>query len=148
MFRHLRDNSSGDLTVYYAVGGSAGTEDYAETLDGSVVIADGQTSATITITPLHDAAAAVEGDESIILSLTADAGYTIGTPSSGEVTIEDVLPGDADGNDAVNDADLSLLLASWDAAPGGLTWQDGDFTGDGDVSDADISWLLAFWDWT
>jgi hypothetical protein len=144
-FTVTRDNSSGELTVHYSIGGTASAADYSETLTGSVVIADGQTSATINITPVHDVNMVVEGDETVILTVTADAAYAIGTPSAGTVTIEDVLPGDANGNDVVNDADLSLLLTSWPGA-GPFTWQQGDFTGDTVVNDSDLSWLLAFWE--
>ena len=146
-FTVTRDSSSGDLTVHYSIGGTAEPEDYAETLTGSVVIGEGQTSATITITPVHDVDTVVEGDETVQLTLTPDAAYTIGTPSGGTVTIKDVLPGDANGNDVVNDSDLSLLLTSW-PGPGPFTWQQGNFTSDPVVNDADLSWLLAFWERT
>ncbi len=86
-FTVSRDNTSGNLVVKYSVGGTAVPADYVETLSGSVTIPDGQPSATITITPVDDSE--VEGNETVILTLTADAAYTIGSPSSGTVTIAD-----------------------------------------------------------
>ncbi|HET6426983.1 MAG TPA: Calx-beta domain-containing protein, partial [Phycisphaerae bacterium] len=77
----------GDLTVSYSVAGTASVGDYSETLSGSVVIPDGQASATITITPVDDGD--VEGDETVTLTLAAGSGYTVGSPSSDTVTIAD-----------------------------------------------------------
>ncbi len=89
-FTVTRDQTSGDLTVYYSIGGTAtNTSDYA-TLTGSVVIADGNSSAVITVTPVDDADH--EGDETVVLTLSTDAAYTIGTPSSDTVTIADDDP--------------------------------------------------------
>jgi hypothetical protein len=50
--------------------------------------------------------------------------------------------GDANGDGAVDDDDLSLLLAHWgqDAA-----WEDGNFNTDAVVNDDDLSLLLANW---
>ena len=54
--------------------------------------------------------------------------------------------GDANLDGAVDDDDLSLLLANW-TGPGGTgkTWATGDFDNNGAVSDADLSFLLANW---
>ena len=79
--------TSGDLTVYYTVGGSASAGDYVEALSGQVTIPDGLSSADITITPVDDSE--VEGDETVTLTLSADAAYTIGSPASDTVTIAD-----------------------------------------------------------
>ncbi len=86
-FTVSRDTTDGALTVYYSVGGTASSGDYSETLSGSVVIADGQSSATIDVTPVDDSE--VEGDETVQLTLSTDAAYTIGTPSQDAVTIAD-----------------------------------------------------------
>ena len=86
-FTVSRDQTSGNLVVYYSVGGTAEAGDYEETLSGQVTILDGQPSATITITPVDDGE--VEGNETVVLTLTADAAYTIGSPSSDTVTIAD-----------------------------------------------------------
>ena len=88
VFTVSRVDPLGDVTVNYSVGGSAtnGT-DYA-TLAGSVTLASGSDSATITVTPIDDGLQ--EGDETLIATLTADpANYAVGTPDSDTVTIAD-----------------------------------------------------------
>jgi hypothetical protein len=86
-FTVSRDDTSGDLVVYYSVGGTAEAGDYEETLSGQVTILDGNPSATITITPVDDGE--FEGYETVVLTLTAHATYGIGSPSSDTVTIAD-----------------------------------------------------------
>jgi Calx-beta domain len=73
------------LTVNFTVGGTAmqGT-DYAS-IGMSVMIPAGSTTANITVTPIDDAT--MEGPETVQLSLTAGAGYTVGSPSAQTVTI-------------------------------------------------------------
>ena len=56
----------------------------------------------------------------------------------------DPIPGDANLDDVVNDADASILAANWQYGPD-ATWGQGDFTGDGIVNDADASILAAHW---
>ncbi|WP_228237049.1 Calx-beta domain-containing protein [Allomuricauda sp. M10] len=81
----VANNTGGPITVNYTVGGSAtATTDYTALL-GSVDIANGQQNATITVTPVNDTT--VEGDETVIVTLTADTGYTVGAPASDTVTI-------------------------------------------------------------
>jgi subtilase family serine protease len=81
------------LTVYYTVGGTAvaGTDYVA--LAGSVTIDAGSAAATIAVTPIDDTA--YESDESVILTVTADNAYGLGSPSQATVTIvSDDLPPD------------------------------------------------------
>ena len=75
----------GDLTVNYTVSGTAVAGDYVETLSGSVTVLDGQTSATIDITPVDDAE--VEAAETVIVTLASGSGYTVGVADSDTVTI-------------------------------------------------------------
>jgi hypothetical protein len=78
------------LTVNYAISGTAtNTTDYA-TLSGSVIIAGGSATATITVTPLVDAL--TEGAETVNLALSANAAYTVGSPRSATVNIFDNSP--------------------------------------------------------
>ncbi|MEZ5387424.1 MAG: Calx-beta domain-containing protein [Prosthecobacter sp.] len=90
-FTLTRNTTTGDLTVQFTLSGTAveGT-DYAA-VGTSVLIPDGSATAAVTVTPLADAIA--EGSETIILSLAADAAYTLGTPSSDQITLLD-LPSD------------------------------------------------------
>lgn len=78
-----------DLTVSYQVSGTAtGGVDY-EALSGSVVIAAGETSAEIIVTPLLESSTSGdEGAESILVTLTDGEGYESGGASA-EVTIID-----------------------------------------------------------
>jgi hypothetical protein len=75
------------LDVSFTLGGTA-TEgiDYTA-LARTVTIPASQTSATITVTPIDDSL--VEGPETVIVTLAAGTGYTVGAPSSATVTIAD-----------------------------------------------------------
>ena len=125
-FTFTRDQTSGNLTVNYSVAGSAEAADYEETLTGSVTILDGQASANITITPVDDSE--VEGDETVILTLTADPAYQIGSPSSGTVTIADNDTGPAtlfsDDFESGN-----LTAGGWTAAGGASASTQAAYTG-------------------
>ena len=77
----------GALTVNFTVGGTDVNTDYtqsgAETFSGTagtVMIADGSSTATVTIDPTADTT--VEPDETVILTVAAGTGYTVGSPSS------------------------------------------------------------------
>ncbi|MBN1763867.1 MAG: DUF1593 domain-containing protein [Sedimentisphaerales bacterium] len=60
--------------------------DYQE-LTGSLLIPNGQNAATIMAIPNDDSEA--EGNETVMVTLTEDASYTIGSPASATVTIMD-----------------------------------------------------------
>ena len=73
--------------VYYQADGSstaAAGGDY-QALPGSVTIPAGQTSATVPLTVIDDAA--VEDTEAVVVTLSANAGYALGDPSSAVATI-------------------------------------------------------------
>ena len=80
-------DQSAALVVNYATGGTAvdGT-DYVS-LSGTVTIAGGSASETIDVTPVADAL--VEGDETVSVTISPDAAYVVGSPSSAQVTIAD-----------------------------------------------------------
>jgi hypothetical protein len=75
------------LIVRYSVGGTAvnGT-DYA-TLSGTVTIPAASSAVLVTVSPINDNA--VEGNETVVLTLSANAAYVVGSPSSATVTISD-----------------------------------------------------------
>jgi hypothetical protein len=75
------------LTVGYGVGGTATNGSDYSSIASSVTIAAGQSSAIIPITVLDDAV--VEGNETIVLTLSSNSGYTLGSSSTGTVTIAD-----------------------------------------------------------
>jgi hypothetical protein len=73
------------LTVSYSVGGSATSSADYTALAGTVTIPIGASTATITVAPVNDAAAEV--DETVVLTLSANAAYVAGSPSVAVVTI-------------------------------------------------------------
>ncbi len=75
------------LTVNYAVSGSAASGTDYTALGTSVTIPAGSSSVTKTVTPTDDAS--VESNETVILTLSPNAAYTVGSPSSATVTIAD-----------------------------------------------------------
>jgi Ca2+-binding RTX toxin-like protein len=70
------------LTVQYSIGGTAIANDYTGATPGTgknITFAPTSATATLTIDPTADTT--VEPDETVIFSLTAGAGYVIGSPS-------------------------------------------------------------------
>jgi serine protease len=111
VFTITRNGSAANaLTVTIAVSGTAvsGT-DYAA-LAGSVVIPAGQSSVTVTVTPLDDLA--VESAETVVLALQSGVGYLIGTPASATVTIadNDVAASASQGGGGGGGGTLDVLL--------------------------------------
>jgi YD repeat-containing protein len=88
VFSIVRDGGTSEpLTVHYSVSGTAtGGADYAA-LVGSVTIPAGAHPQTVTVTPVDDAL--VEGEETVTLTLSANAAYTTGSPASATITISD-----------------------------------------------------------
>ena len=101
IIRISRDDTSGDLDVYFTLGGTADTNDYSEIHTSPITIPDGTNSIDLVFTPVDDSD--VEGDsgETIELTLAADAAYVVGIPSA-TITIEEndltVIATIADGN--------------------------------------------------
>lgn len=79
---------TGGLTVFYSVdeASSASASDFSP-LSGSVVIEEGQTTATIPIIVQDDSTA--EDTESLILNLMPDDAYEVGTPATASIDILD-----------------------------------------------------------
>ena len=76
------------LTVFYTFGGTATQgSDYTESGSGSVTFAAGASTANVVITAVNDAVA--ERLETVILTLTPNAAYNIGSPGTGTATIID-----------------------------------------------------------
>lgn len=75
------------LAVNYTTGGSATSAADYIALSGSVTIPEGSSSATVTVTPKNDTVP--EDTETVVLTLSAAATYTVGSPSSATVTIAD-----------------------------------------------------------
>ena len=79
--------TTNSLVVNYSVSGSATNGTDIDNLTGNVTIEVGQTSATITVRPVDDTA--VDADETVTVTLSANAAYTLGTTTAGTVTIAD-----------------------------------------------------------
>jgi hypothetical protein len=86
----LNPVSSVAATVNFSVGGTATSGTDYTAIGTSILIPANTASATITLTPSDDAV--YDGDETVIVTLASGTGYTIGTPSSATVTIQDDEP--------------------------------------------------------
>ena len=75
------------LTVNFARSGTATSGSDFTALPTSITIPAGQASANLTVTPLQDTLN--EGTETVILTLSANAAYTVGSPSTATVNILD-----------------------------------------------------------
>ncbi|PZO08173.1 MAG: autotransporter outer membrane beta-barrel domain-containing protein [Lysobacteraceae bacterium] len=114
-------------SVNFTVAGTAtsGT-DYAA-VTSPLVIPAGNTTGTITVNPTTDATN--EADETVILTLAAGAGYTVGVPAGATGTIlNDDLPtlsiNDValnEGNAGTSNATFTVSLSA-PAGPGGVTF--------------------------
>lgn len=75
------------LNVYYSVGGTASNGADYQTLSGTVQILANSLSADIDITPIPDSA--IEGSETVDVTLLSDSGYFLGGSTNASVTIAD-----------------------------------------------------------
>lgn len=78
---------SNTISVFFTLSGTGVNGTDYQTITQPVSIPAFQTSAVVTVTPIDDTL--VEGTETVILTLNAGAGYTIGTPSNATVEILD-----------------------------------------------------------
>ncbi|MHB8973149.1 MAG: beta strand repeat-containing protein, partial [Pirellulaceae bacterium] len=83
-------NTSQALTVNVAVAGSATAGTDYTSLATSITIPAGSSSANVSVAPIRDNI--VEGQETVVVTLSTSTSYTIGTPNSGTVTIADDPP--------------------------------------------------------
>jgi hypothetical protein len=90
------------LSVSYMLTGTAGNGSDYSLLATTVVIAAGQPSASVTVTPINDVA--FEPAETVILTIAANALYSVGSPSAATVTIVD------------NDGSVVTVVATDDSA--------------------------------
>ncbi len=115
------------IQVAYTLGGTATSGDDFSALSGTVEIPAGQASAVIPVTVLADQVA--EGDESLVLTLTAGATYELDSAASASATILDrplqaylhaksigAAEEDADGDGVANILEYYLGSAGDEAA--------------------------------
>ncbi|MBO6589852.1 MAG: gliding motility-associated C-terminal domain-containing protein [Muricauda sp.] len=86
----IPNTSGSSLTIGYAVTGTATSGDDYVALTGTVEVPNNSSGATIVLTPIDDTD--IEVGETVILTLSPGAGYTVGSPNEATVTItsEDV----------------------------------------------------------
>lgn len=87
VFTFTRNGTSGNLVVHYTIGGTATNGGDYTTIPASVTIADGQSTATVTIQPIYDSL--IEGDETIDLSLATNDNYYLAWPMRATVNLRD-----------------------------------------------------------
>src|SRR5205809_97369 len=120
------------LTVRYSLSGSAANGIDYQSLPTSVTIPAGAASATVTVTPIDDSQ--VEGDETVVLTLSQDAAYNVGSPNSATVTIHDTAAPPAaptaDFTASTTSGQAPLAVQFTDRSSGSITSRDWNF-GDG-----------------
>ena len=117
-FRVTRTGATtASLTVNYSISGTATNGSDYNSLTGSVIIPAGASFATITTTPIDDTA--VETNETVVLTLIANAAYQLGATTSATATIvsDDVAP-----------ALPTVTLATTDATAAEANRETGTFT--------------------
>ncbi|MBI4657829.1 MAG: S8 family serine peptidase [Verrucomicrobia bacterium] len=123
-------DTAASLVVKYALGGTAVNSADYRALETSVTIPSGASSTAIRITPIDDTA--VEGNETVILSLAENEDYVIGDPRTANVTIEDndqtTVVADFSANPS--EGTVSLRVEFTDKSTGPVVSWDWDF-GDG-----------------
>ncbi len=80
-------DTKAELIVNYSVAGTATNGDDYNTLTGTAIIPEGSNTVTIPITVIDDAA--LEGDETVTISLVEDSAYKLGNTTNDLVTITD-----------------------------------------------------------
>src|SRR5687767_9948017 len=75
------------LTVDYTVGGTATSGSDYTALGTTVNFAAGSATATTLLSVIDEAV--IDGSETVILTLATGAGYTVGSPASATITIQD-----------------------------------------------------------
>ena len=78
-------STSVPLTVNYTITGTAAAGTDYTALPGVVTMDAGSATATLIVTPIDDAS--YESNETVILTLSPNAAYSLGAPSAGTVTI-------------------------------------------------------------
>ncbi|MEO7414241.1 MAG: Calx-beta domain-containing protein, partial [Opitutaceae bacterium] len=75
------------LTINFTVTGTATAGSDYPSIGTSVTFAAGSATTTLAVNPIDDQL--VEGEETVVLTLANGSGYTVGSPSSATITIQD-----------------------------------------------------------
>jgi hypothetical protein len=141
-------STAAGLSVSYTIAGSATNGSDYQLLPETVTIPSGSSTATINVTPIDDAL--LEGNETVVATLSANPGYNIGAPSAATVSVIDDEPTNQPPN--VNAGpDQAIILpavASLDgtvsddglpSSPGAVTTEWTKVSGPGNVTFGDAS---------
>lgn len=121
-FTIQRDDPAAAATVAYTVSGTATLNSDYTALAGTVDFAAGQATATLTVIPLDDELYE-RTNETVVVTLSAGTGYTVGSPSAATVTISSDEPNPRKANNSLalnlagswmGDAPLSTETPAWD----------------------------------
>lgn len=109
-------NTASALTVYFTVSGTATSGSDYTSIGTSVTIPKKSASVVKTVTPVNDTL--VESNETVVVTLSSNAAYTVGSPSSATVTITsddvtDTTPPTTPSNLSSTAAGCSLINLSW-----------------------------------
>jgi uncharacterized protein with beta-barrel porin domain len=123
----LDQASLSPLSIGFTVGGTATSgSDYAA-VASPLSIAAGATSGSIVVTPTADSA--VEANETVVLTLAAGAGYTVGAPATATATIiDDDQPALSINDVTLNEGDSGTTAFTFTvslnapAGPGGVSF--------------------------
>ncbi|MDB6124184.1 MAG: hypothetical protein JWQ71_3177 [Pedosphaera sp.] len=85
--------NSTDTIIHYTLTGTATNGVDYVTLPGTATILSGQTNVLITVSPINNTK--LDGNRTVIMTLTSGAGYALGATTNGTVTIrdDDLAPG-------------------------------------------------------
>lgn len=111
------DTSASDMDITLALSGTAGTAADVVAPAGTVKIPAGSVSVTVSIPTRQDSS--VEGDEGLLVSIVAGAGYLLGTDPIGTTTIiDDDLPElRLSGSTTLAEGDTGVLTVVADQPP-------------------------------
>jgi hypothetical protein len=148
-FYFSRKNTAGDLTVSYAIGGTAINGSDYSSLSGTVTIPDGASGTDVAFTSVNDTL--VEGTETVTVTVLGATGYGVDIPSTATLYLtEDETPPVSVGYQTATgttteapgtlgeyrDIAVNLTAASTDAVTVEYTSGGGTATGD------DIDWTF------
>jgi hypothetical protein len=102
------------LTVNFTITGTASNGTDYSNLTNNVIFAIGESNAIVSVVPIDDAL--VEGDETVILSLTLGTNYRTAYPAFAKVTVQD------------NDQIVGVDASDFTATEPGLVNDPGEFT--------------------
>src|SRR5436190_6226897 len=87
VFTFSRSSSTGALTVFFTLSGTASSGVHYANIGNSVIIPAGATNRTVSILPINNSVA--DGNRTVILALATNTSYALSSPTQAVVTIFD-----------------------------------------------------------